>query len=95
MITRTLAIIFLSIVAFSANADGHHGGYYGHHEHHVHHGYHGGHHSNNNWWVAPAIIGGIGAITYGLSQPYYQHGYHYETMWDYNCNCYREILVPN
>jgi len=71
-----------------------------------HHGYRGGY----NWgWVAPAVIGG--AVVYAatrppvivqqppvvVQQPVYQVpvGYHWESVLDANCNCYRSVLVPN
>lgn len=73
-------------------ADDHHYRHYNHNNRHY--GYHHNH-SNNNWWIAPAIIGGIGAITYGLSQNPVPQQFHYETVWDYNCACYRQVLVPN
>jgi hypothetical protein len=71
-----------------------------------HHGYRGGY----GWgWVAPAVIGG--AVVYAatrppvvvqqppvvVQQPTYQipAGYHWESVLDANCNCYRNVLVPN
>lgn len=66
-----------------------------------HHGYRG----NGYGWVVPGIIGGV--IGYELArprqpdvvvvQPPYQapYGYHYETILDANCNCYRNVLVQN
>ena len=59
-------------------------------------------------WVAPIVIGG--AVGYALAarpqtviiqppNPYYQpqapYGYHYETVLDANCQCYRVVLVQN
>ena len=69
-------------------------------------GHHYGHHHGGNWWVAPAIIGGAAIVGGALYQhrqqppPIYQpqmppYGYHFETIVDYNCNCYRTVLVPN
>ena len=74
-------------------------------EHHGHYGHGGG-----GWgWVAPAVIGG--AVVYAatrppvvvqqppviVQQPAYQvpYGYHWEAVLDANCNCYRNVLVPN
>lgn len=71
---------------------------------HEHRG-HGHHHSGGNWWIAPAIIGGAAIVGGALYQPrhppqVYQppmppYGYHFEIILDYNCNCYRSVLVPN
>ena len=60
-------------------------------------------------WIAPIVIGGV--LGYALAQPrvvvaspppvYYPpapvppYGYHYETIVDAGCNCYRTVLVPN
>ena len=60
-------------------------------------------------WIAPIVIGGV--LGYALAQPrvvvanpppvYYPpapvppYGYHYETIVDASCNCYRTVLVPN
>lgn len=65
----------------------------------------------NNNWIAPALIGGavVGAMVYGATRPapvyvapapvyvvpQIPYGYHYETLFDGNCNCYRQVLVPN
>ena len=70
---------------------------------------HGGHRGGGYNWVGPAIIGG--AIGYVLAQPrtvyvnpppqvvyqnpYPPYGYHYETILDGYCNCYRTVLVQN
>ena len=69
---------------------------------------HSHHHGGQNW-IAPIVIGGV--LGYALAQPrvvvaspppvYYPpapvppYGYHYETIVDANCNCYRTVLVPN
>lgn len=74
-----------------------------------HHGYHGHRHYNPNWWIAPAVIGGV--VTYAFTRPPVPPqpvvviqpqqvpvapvGYHYENILDSNCNCYRLVLVPN
>ena len=72
---------------------------------HHHHGYDRGWHHNPGWWIAPAVIGG--AVVYAATrpqtvvvqqpQPVYQapYGYHWESVLDANCNCYRNVLVPN
>ena len=57
-------------------------------------------------WVVPAIIGG--AVVYGVTHarpvppppvviqvPQAPMGYHYESILDANCNCYKTVLVPN
>lgn len=58
-------------------------------------------------WVVPAIIGG--AVVYGATHarpvpppppvviqvPQAPVGYHYESILDANCNCYKTVLVPN
>ena len=59
-------------------------------------------------WVIPAIIGG--AVVYGVTHarpvppppppvviqvPQAPMGYHYESILDANCNCYKTVLVPN
>ena len=85
----------IGLTAFGAQAHGweHRGGYHGH----------------SGWgWVAPAVIGG--AVVYAATrpqtvivqqppvvQPQYQtpYGYHWESVLDGNCNCYRTVLVPN
>ena len=69
---------------------------------------HSHHHGGPNW-IAPIVIGGV--LGYALAQPrvvvasppsvYYPpvpvppYGYHYETIVDAGCNCYRTVLVPN
>ena len=71
------------------------------------HGPRHGHHHNHYGWVAPLIAGG--AIGYILSQPRVvyvpqyapqppyapPYGYHWETLLDASCNCYRTVLVQN
>jgi hypothetical protein len=73
-----------------------------------HRGYH---HGGGWGWVAPAVIGGavVYAATRPqivvqqqpviVQQPQvvYQapYGYHWEAVLDANCNCYRNVLVPN
>ena len=67
------------------------------------------HHRGGPGWIAPIVIGGV--LGYALAQPrvvvaspppmYYPpapvppYGYHYETIVDAGCNCYRTVLVPN
>lgn len=69
-----------------------------------HHGYH-----NRSDWLAPIVIGSV--VGYVLTRPQPQtvivqnppniqpqpvpYGYHYETILDANCNCYRLVLVQN
>ena len=72
------------------------------------HRHHGHHHGGYNNWIAPLIVGGV--VTYALTrpqpvivqqpqiiQPYPQapYGFHYETILDATCNCYRTVLVQN
>ena len=71
---------------------------------HHHHGYY-----SQSGWVAPLVIGGVlgYAITrpqpviiqtppvYPNPQPTVPYGYHYESILDANCNCYRLVLVQN
>jgi|TARA_R110000868_G_scaffold233789_2_gene487519 hypothetical protein len=73
--------------------------YYGHgHRHYPRHSHYD--------WVVPAIIGG--AVVYGVIHarpvppppvvvqvPQAPMGYHYESILDANCNCYKTVLVPN
>ena len=70
--------------------------------HHHHRGYY-----NPYGWVAPLVIGG--AVGYEITkqpqtvviqqsppniyQPPVPYGYHYESILDANCNCYRLVLV--
>ena len=86
---KIIAAILLSLTSISAQA-----GPYGHRHHgHTH-------------WVAPLIIGGLaGAVIANQGRPapppvvYQQlppppYGYQYSTVYDYNCYCYRPVLVP-
>lgn len=91
---RKLAIALLVLYATAANAQ------------HVHNHYHGGYRGG---WVAPVIIGGV--IGYTMQhhdtvivqqqpyiiqpQPIPPQGYHYVTVLDPMCNCYKQALVPN
>ena len=92
---KKLALFLSLLLTTPAFADGYHR--------------HGGHRGGGYNWVAPVIIGG--AIGYVLAQPrtvyvspppsvvyqntYPPYGYHYETILDSYCNCYRTVLVPN
>lgn len=96
---KLLISCMLLSVSVSAVADRHYDHYDRHHGHYERH---------NDWWIAPAIIGGA-AITYELARPRYEepryvypnqygsipYGYHYETEYDDNCYCYRRFVVPN
>ena len=75
-----------------------------------HYGYRGGY-DRGWGWVAPAVIGGavVYAATRPpvivqqppviVQQPQVQYqtpyGYHWESVLDANCNCYRTVLVQN
>ena len=79
-------------------------GYNRGHNHNYNRGY-------NNNWIAPALIGGaiVGSMIYGVTRPdpvyvtpdpvyvnpQIPYGFHYETIFDGNCNCYRQVLVQN
>ena len=92
--TITLASLIMVSGASQANP------YY----HHHHRGYY-----NPYGWVAPLVIGGV--VGYAITRPQpvviqqppqpsiYQppapYGYHYESILDANCNCYRLVLVQN
>jgi hypothetical protein len=92
--TITLASLIMISGASQANP------YY----HHHHRGYY-----NPYGWVAPLVIGGV--VGYAITRPQpvviqqqpqpsiYQspvpYGYHYESILDANCNCYRLVLVQN
>lgn len=75
--------------------------------HHKYKGYRGnGHWDNNNWnrngyywngnnWVAPFVTGALvgGVIGYALApRPGVQ--YQQQQVWDPQCNCYRQAMVP-
>lgn len=76
-----------------------------------HHGHHGHHHGNGWGWVAPALISGVvvyaatrppvvvqqPTVIQPVPQPIYTApmGYRWETVLDANCNCYRNVLIPN
>jgi hypothetical protein len=78
------------------------------HNHGYNHNYNRGY---NNGWIAPALIGGavVGAMVYGATRsapvyvspapvyvnPQIPYGFHYETIFDGNCNCYRQVLIQN
>ena len=94
---KILAALILSLTATAALANP----YYGHRH------YPRPHHHHHYDWVVPAIIGG--AVVYGITQsrvtpppppvvvqvPQAPVGYHYESILDANCNCYKTVLVPN
>ena len=91
--TLLIASLITTSAASHAHPLGHH--YWGH---------------NHYGWVAPLVIGSaVGYAvatrpqTVVIQQPppniYYQpqapYGYHYESILDANCNCYRLVLVQN
>ena len=77
--------------------------------HHYHRPMNGHHHHYGGKWIMPLVIGG--AVGYAISQQYRPnyasvpvypntlppapYGYHYESLLDANCNCYRWVLVSN
>jgi hypothetical protein len=91
---KKLAFALLVLTATAANAQ------------HIHNHYYGGYRSG---WVGPAIVGGV--IGYNMNhhdtvivqqqptvivQPQVApQGYHYVTVMDPMCNCYKQALVPN
>jgi len=97
---KFLFATLITLTAFSsqAQADGwrHRGGH---------------HHGGGYGWVAPLVIGGaVGyalsqpryvspppSVVYVTPPPTYNppYGYHWESVLDGNCNCYRNVLVPN
>jgi hypothetical protein len=91
---QTITLASLILVSGTSQANPNHG---------HHHGYH-----NRFDWVAPLVIGGV--VTYAITRPPQTvviqnppniqpqpapYGYHYETILDANCNCYRLVLVQN
>jgi|APCry1669188910_1035180.scaffolds.fasta_scaffold16064_2 hypothetical protein len=46
-------------------------------------------------YYAPAPVYVQPAPVYVEQQPVIPYGYHYQTMLDPNCNCYKNVLVPN
>lgn len=93
---RKLAIALLVLAASTAHAQ--------HFHNHYHGGYRGG-------WIAPVIIGGVIGYelnrprtetvivqqqpTVIVQPPLAPLGYHYVTILDPICNCYKQALVPN
>ena len=68
------------------------------------------HHHGHNGWIGPLVIGGVlgyalsqpRVVVASPPPPVYYppvpvppYGYHYETIVDAGCNCYRTVLVPN
>ena len=68
------------------------------------------HHHGGPGWIAPIVIGGVLGYAlaqprvvvasppppaYYPPAPVAPYGYHYETIVDAGCNCYRTVLVPN
>lgn len=92
---RKLLFVVLCCVSFGVLSDE-----YEHHRHHEQH-------EHNNWWIAPAIVGGAAVIggAYGYNNAYRApvpapeypaySPYHYEFILDAYCNCYRRVLVGN
>ena len=86
---KKIVMVLFLVFSLSAIADGHH---------------HAG------GWVAP-LIGGviIGGVIGSVSRPHYVeppvyygnpysnpgYGYHYETIFDQYCQCFKTVLVPN
>lgn len=98
---KKFIFILLMTGSVGVMAEGHHEGYR-HHE---------GHHGGGQWVApliggiaAGALIGGIyhnGHPHYAQPPVTYQpnygapYGYHYETIYDTYCGCYKSALVPN
>ena len=95
---NTLTLASLILVSGTSQANPNHWNHHG-----QNHGYY-----NRSDWVAPLVIGGV--VGYVITRPQtvviqqpppniYQsqapNGYHYETILDANCNCYRLVLVSN
>ena len=89
------SVVLLLAVTGTAHAD-----YYHHRQHGPHRG------GPSYGWVAPLVIGG--ALGYALSRPAAPpppvvvappynapNGFHWETIVDAGCNCYRTVLVQN
>jgi hypothetical protein len=96
MMKKILAALVLALTGTTAVA---HGPYYAPRVYYPRYHYHSD-------WIVPAIIGG--AVVYGITQsrvappppvvvqvPQAPVGYHYESILDANCNCYKTVLVPN
>ena len=95
---QILTFASLTLVSGVSQANPNH--YYPHHHRHGH--------SNPYGWVAPLVIGGVVGYVItrpqtvviqqpptNIYQPQAPYGYHYETILDANCNCYRLVLVSN
>ena len=93
---QTLALASLTLVSGTSQANP---------NYHHHHGYY-----NQSGWVAPLVIGGVLGYVItrppqtvviqqppqpSIYQPQAPYGYHYESILDANCNCYRLVLVQN
>lgn len=90
-------ILALALITTAAPAAAHGPGH-----HHAHH-----YHRSSADWLVPALVGG--AVAYAITRPTVvvqeqprvvqvppaPPGYHYETVLDANCNCYRTVLVNN
>lgn len=90
-------ILALALITTVAPAAAHGPGH--HHPHHYH--------RSSADWLVPALVGG--AVVYAITRPTVvvqeqprvvqvppaPPGYHYETVLDANCNCYRTVLVNN
>ena len=96
--TKLIALLTALLIAPSAMAHGYYGGY---------HGGYGGHHGG----YATPLIGGMvvgGVVGYALAHPtttitapsiviYHDIpvGYHQELIKDANCNCFRNVILPD
>jgi hypothetical protein len=108
--SKLILLIVSLLLSTSVLADGYRNGRVQTHgyNHGYNHNYNRGY---NNGWIAPALIGGavVGAMVYGATRPapvyvtpapvyvipQIPYGYHYETIFDGNCNCYRQVLIQN
>ena len=100
---KLIALLTTLLIAPSAMAHGYYGGYHGGYG-----GYYGGHHGGG--YAAP-LIGGMvvgGVVGYALAHPtntvtappiviYHDIpvGYHQELIKDANCNCFRNVILPD
>ena len=104
---KLIALLTALLIAPSAMAHGYYGGYHGGYG--EYHGGYGGYHSGGGY--AAPLIGGMvvgGVVGYALAHPtttitappiviYHDIpvGYHQELIKDANCNCFRNVILPD